>query len=67
VVVRFKESDSEADLQKEVKTNLQDVQQELEQLPLSGQQTGSKLTPQQLQQVGCDAMRFVTAGVHLAE
>jgi hypothetical protein len=52
VVVRFKESDNETDLQKEVQTSLQDVQQELGQLPISSGPTGSKLTPEQLQQVG---------------
>eukprot|EP00882_Tetradesmus_deserticola_P013888 GHRQ01014750.1.p1 GENE.GHRQ01014750.1~~GHRQ01014750.1.p1 ORF type:complete len:133 (+),score=41.12 GHRQ01014750.1:1022-1420(+) len=51
VVVRFKENENDVNFEKEVQTNLQDVQQELEQLPFSRQATGTKLSPQQLQEV----------------
>jgi hypothetical protein len=45
----FKENDN--DVQKAFETNLQDVQQELEQLPFSRRPTDSKLSPQEEQEV----------------
>jgi hypothetical protein len=68
VVMRLKESDNESDLQKDAQTSLQDVQQELGQLPISSQPTGNKLTPEQLQQVGCAVnacCQFVTQRCHV--